>query len=349
MQNTKKETPIGQSPTLFKNVSQLIDTSRHKVMVTVNTELVMLYWQIGKMIKDEILQNKRANYGEEIMENLSAQLTKKYGKGWSWQQLFQCLRSAETFSESQILYAVRIKFSWTHLRAVMYLDDELKRDYYIEMAAHERWSSRQLKERIDSMMYERTALSKKPAELIKKELELLKSEGPATEELVFKDPYILDFLGLQDAYSEKDLESSIIIELQKFIAELGSDFAFVARQKRIIVDNEDYYIDLLFYHRRLRRLVVIDLKLGKFKAAYKGQMELYLRWLEKYEKREGEAEPLGLILCADKSAEHIELLMLEEKHIKVAQYLTALPSKEILKERLHQAVAIARQKELANQ
>jgi predicted nuclease of restriction endonuclease-like (RecB) superfamily len=210
------------------------------------------------------------------------------------------------------------------------------------MAAHERWSSRQLKERIDSMLYERTALSKKPAKLIEKELQVLKNEGPVTDTLVFKDPYFLDFLGLQDVYSEKDLESAIIIELQKFIIELGSDFAFMARQKRITIDEEDYYIDLLFYHRGLKRLVVIDLKLGRFKAAYKGQMELYLRWLEKYEMRQSEELPIGLILCADKSDEHVELLMLNEKRIKVARYLTALPSKEILLEKLHQAIEIAR-------
>src|SRR5688572_26495028 len=213
----------------------------------------------------------------------------------------------ETFTEEQIIYAVRRQLSWTHLRSIMYLNDELKRHFYLEMAAHERWSSRQLKERIDSMLYERTALSKKPSKLIEKELKVLKNEGPVTDILVFKDPYFLDFLGLQDVYSEKDLESAIIIELQKFIIELGSDFAFMARQKRITIDEEDYYIDLLFYHRGLKRLVVIDLKLGKFKAAYKGQMELYLRWLEKYEMKQGEELPIGLILCADKSDEHVEL------------------------------------------
>ena len=249
------------------------------------------------------------------------------------------------FFEKEIDYAVRRQLNWTHLRTLMYLDDELKRSFYLEMCAHERWSSRQLSERINSMLYERTALSKQPGNLIEKELQTLQKEGPVTDNLVFKDPYVLDFLGLHDAYSERDLETAILVELQGFIIELGSDFAFIARQKRITIDSEDYYIDLLFYHRGLRRLVAIDLKLGKFKAAYKGQMELYLRWLEKHEVREGEELPVGLILCADKSEEHVELLMLDEKRIKVAQYLTALPSKNILKERLQQAIQIAQNRE----
>lgn len=338
----KKISGSGATPDIFQHIHSLIDMARANVLVTVNTELVILYWKIGRAINDHILQNKRAGYGEEIMRKLSLQLTARYGKGWSRQQLLHCLRSAQTFLEDQILYAVRRQLSWTHVRSIMYMDDELKRRFYMDMAAHERWSSRVLKERIDSMLYERTALSKKPQKLIEKELQVLKNEGPVTDQLVFKDPYMLDFLGLTDVYSEKDLESAIIVELQKFIIELGSDFAFMARQKRITVDEEDYYIDLLFYHRGLRRLIVIDLKLGKFKAAYKGQMELYLRWLEKYEMREGEELPLGLILCADKSDEHVELLMLNEERIKVARYLTALPSKEILLERLHQAIEIAR-------
>ncbi len=298
---------------LLEHIRLLIDKARKNVFVTVNTELVMLYWNIGRSINENIFKNRRAGYGERIMTRLSQQLTERYGRGWSKQQLFNCLRSAETFREDQIIYAVRRQLSWTHLRSIMYMDDELKRRFYMEMTAHERWSSRQLKERIDPMLYERTALSKKPAKLIEKELQVLKDAGPVTDVLVFKDPYFLDFLGLQDVYSEKDLESAIIIELQKFIIELGSDFAFIARQKRITIDQEDYNIDLLFYHRGLKRLVAIDLKLGKFKAAYKGQMELYLRWLEKYEMRESEELPLGLILCADKSDEHVELLMLNEK------------------------------------
>jgi predicted nuclease of restriction endonuclease-like (RecB) superfamily len=192
------------------------------------------------------------------------------------------------------------------------------------------------------MLYERTAISKKPELTIQNDLDLLKNEQKLSPDLVFKDPYVLDFLGLKDTYSEKDLESAIIAELQRFISELGSDFAFLARQKRITIDTTDYYIDLLFYHRRLKCLVAIDLKIGDFEAAFKGQMELYLRYLEKYEQVEGENSPIGLILCSGKNEEHVELLQLDKSNIRVADYLTLLPSQEILKQKLHQAIENAK-------
>ena len=210
------------------------------------------------------------------------------------------------------------------------------------MCKLENWSSRQLKERIQSMLYERTAISKKPELTIQNDLELLQNEQKLSADLVFRDPYVLDFLGLSDAYSEKDLETSIIAELQRFIIELGSDFAFMARQKRITIDNREYYIDLLFYHRRLKCLIAIDLKIGEFEAAHKGQMELYLRYLEKHEQVEGENTPIGLILCTGKNEEHVELMQLHKSNIHVADYLTLLPSQKVLKQKLHQAIEIAK-------
>jgi predicted nuclease of restriction endonuclease-like (RecB) superfamily len=222
------------------------------------------------------------------------------------------------------------------------MEVSLKRDFYIEMCKLEKWSTRRLQERIQSMLYERTAISKKPEQTIKNDLELLNKEQKLSTDLVFKDPYVLDFLGLKDTYSEKDLESTIIAELQRFISEFGSDFAFLARQKRITIDTTDYYIDLLFYHRRLKCLVAIDLKIGNFEASYKGQMELYLRYLEKYEQVEGENLPIGLILCSGKNEEHVELLQLDKSNIRVADYLTVLPSQEVLKQKLHQAIENAR-------
>lgn len=222
------------------------------------------------------------------------------------------------------------------------MEDTLKRDFYIEMCQLEKWSTRTLQERIQSMLFERTAISKKPEQTIKNDLALLNKEQKLSADLVFKDPYVLDFLGLKDSYSEKDLESAIIAELQRFISELGSDFAFLARQKRITIDTTDYYIDLLFYHRRLKCLVAIDLKIGNFEASYKGQMELYLRYLEKYEQVEGENSPIGLILCSGKNEEHVELLQLDKSNIRVADYLTILPSQEVLKQKLHQAIELAR-------
>ncbi len=327
---------------LFGEIRSLIEQSRQQVAVAVNSAMSMLYWQIGKRINEEVLQNKRAEYGKEIVVTLSRHLEIEYGKGFSEKQLRHCLRFAETFPEEQIVSTLSRQLTWSHLKEVIYIEDSLKREFYIEMCKLEKWSVRTFRDRINSMLYERTAISRKPELTIKNDLDLLKNEQQLTPDLVFRDPYFLDFLGLSDKYSEKDLESAILAELQNFIIELGSDFAFLARQKRITIDNDDYYIDLLFYHRRLKCLVVIDLKLGKFEAAHKGQMELYLRWLEKYETVEGENAPIGLILCASKNEEHIELLQLNQSNIKVAEYLTELPDKKLLENKLHQAIQRAK-------
>jgi predicted nuclease of restriction endonuclease-like (RecB) superfamily len=240
------------------------------------------------------------------------------------------------------VHALRTQLSWTHIRLLISIEDELKRNFYIEMCKLENWSTRLLEERINSMLFERTAISRKPEETIKQDLKMLNENKHITPDLVFRDPYFLDFLGLKDTYSEKDLEAAIIYELQHFIVELGSDFAFLARQKRITIDSDDYFIDLLFYHRRLKCLVAIDLKLGKFEAAFKGQMELYLRWLEKYEMTQDENLPIGLILCASKNEEHIELLQLDKSNIKVAEYLTKLPDLKLLETKLHLAIENAK-------
>jgi predicted nuclease of restriction endonuclease-like (RecB) superfamily len=334
---------------LIQDLIAYIEQSRHQVAVAVNTAISDLYWHIGTRIKTEILGNQKAEYGKSIVKKLSQQLTQRYGKGWSEKHLFHCLRTAEIFPDYEIFSAVRRELSWTHIKTIIYIDDPLKRDFYIEMCKMEQWSSRQLQERIQSMLYERTAISKKPEQTISKDLASLKSEQKLTPDLVFRDPYFLDFLGLQDTYSEKDLESAIIAELQRFIIELGNDFAFMGRQKRITIDHRDYYIDLLFFHRRLKCLVAIDLKIGEFEAAYKGQMELYLRYLEKYEKAEGENSPIGLILCTGKNEEHIELMQLDKSNIRVADYYTVLPPEKVLKEKLHLAIELAKQKNISHE
>jgi len=333
---------------LLVDIKNLIEQSKQQIAVVVNSTMTMLYWQVGNRIKTDILQNKRAEYGQEIIKQLSANLTEQYGKGWSDKHLRHCLRFAETFPDFQIVSTLWRQLSWSHIKVIMYFENELQREFYIEMAKLERWSVRVLEERINTMLYERTAISKKPEETIKHDLELLKNEQKLTPDLVFRDPYFLGFLGLSDKYSEKDLETAIIVELQNFIIDFGCDFAFVDRQKRISVDNEDYYLDLLFYHRRLKCLVAIELKLGKFQAAHKGQMELYLRWLDKNMRIEGENTPIGLILCAGKSTEHIELLQLENSNIKVADYLTQLPEKQLFEQKLRTAVEIAKQRLEAN-
>ncbi len=332
------------SQVLYKDISRLIEEVKQKVANTVNTELSMLYWSIGKKIQIEILKLEKAEYGESTITNLSLQLTKTYGRGWSEKQLRHCLRSAETFRDEEKFYTLCRQLSWSHLRALMYINDPLKRDFYIELSIHEHWSFRQLRERIDSQLFERTAISRKPEETIAADLEVLRLNKELSPDLSFRDPYLLDFLGLGDKYSEKDLESAILAELQHFILELGHDFAFMERQKRITIDHEDYYIDLLFYHRSLRCLVVIELKLGDFKAAYKGQMELYLRYLEKYEMREGENLPVGLLLCSGKNEEHIELLQLNQGNIRVAEYITRTMPKDELMAKLHSSIELARKK-----
>ena len=345
--NTKTNDNIKETNSwepVVADIKTLVEQSRQNVALAINAEITLLYWRVGKRINDEVLQNKRAEYGKQIVQSLSAQLTQDYGKGWGDKHLRHCMQFAAVFPEIQIVYTLQRQLSWTHLKTIIYMDSPLKREFYIEICKLEKWSSRQLQERIQSLLYERTAISKKPELTIQNDLELLKNEQKLSPDLVFRDPYFLDFLGLSDMYSEKDLESSIIAELQKFIIELGGDFAFMARQKRITIDNRDYYIDLLFYHRRLKCLVAIDLKIGEFEAGYKGQMELYLRYLEKYEKVEGENTPIGLILCAGKNEEHIELMRLDQSNIKVADYLTALPSQKILQEKLHKAVEIAKAK-----
>jgi predicted nuclease of restriction endonuclease-like (RecB) superfamily len=235
------------------------------------------------------------------------------------------------------------QLGWSHFVEIIPIKDQLKRDFYAEMCRVERWSVRKLRDKIGGMLFERTALSRKPEKLAAMELAKLREDDKLSPELIFRDPYFLDFLGLKDGYSEKDLEASILREMERFIIELGAGFSFVARQKRIIIDGDDFYLDLLFYHRKLRRLVAIDLKLEKFKAADKGQMELYLRWLEKHEMEPGEETPLGLILCEHAGVEQVELLQLDESGIRVASYMTDLPPKAILQKKLKAAAELARE------
>ena len=326
------------------DIKKLIEQSKQNVALAVNAEITLLYWNVGKRINDEVLNNQRAEYGKQVIASLSVQLTEDYGQGWSKRQLHNCMRFAEIFPDATIVNALRTQLTWTHIRMIIPMEDQLKRDFYIMMCKLEKWSSRQFQERIQSMLYERTAISKKPEQTILNDLDLLKNEHKISPDLVFRDPYFLDFLGLKDTYSEKDLESAIVAELQRFIVEMGSDFAFLARQKRITIDNRDYKMDLLFYHRRLKCLVVIDLKLGEFEAGYKGQMELYLRYLAKHEQVEGENTPIGLILCTGKNEEHVELMELDKSNIRVSDYLTLLPPRKLLQEKLHKAVEIAQQR-----
>ena len=336
--------PAAPAAPLLADLRDLILTAREAVARTVNAGLTLLYWEIGTRIRRDILQEKRAEYGEKIVHALSAKLEAEFGRGFGERNLARMVKFAEAFPDPNILTALRTKLGWTHFRRIIYLDDPFQRDFYAEMCRMENWSTRTLEQKIRSMLYERTAISKKPDKLIKQELAALRSEDKLTPDLVFRDPYILDFLGLKDTYAEKDVEAAILREVESFILELGIGFAFLERQKRMQIDAKDYYLDLLFYHRKLKRLVAIELKLGDFEAADKGQMELYLGWLKRHAVEPGEEAPLGMILCAGKSDEHVELLELASSGIHVATYWTQLLPKKQLERKLHQAVVRARQR-----
>ena len=327
---------------LLNELRDLIRSTRSGVAQAVNSALVLLYWQVGNHIRTETLKSERAAYGEQIVVTLSIQLAAEFGNGYSRPNLFRMIRFAELFADREIVSTLSRQLSWSHFVEILQLKDPLQRDFYAEMCRIERWSVRTLRAKIGGMLFERTALSKKPEILVKRELANLRQEDTLSPDLVFRDPYFLDFLGLKDAYSEKDLETAILREMEQFILELGAGFSFVARQKRIVVDGEDFYLDLLFYHRKLRRLVAVDLKLERFKAADKGQMELYLRWLEKHDMEPGEEAPIGLILCADKGDEQIELLQLDKSGIRIASYLTDLPPRQLLQRKLHDTMVAVR-------
>ena len=329
---------------LIEDLRQIIEKTRQSIATTINANLTILYWHVGNRIRREILEEERAEYGKKIIANVSKQLASDYGNGFNEKNLRRMMQFAEVFPDEQIVVSLIRQLSWTHFIALIPLKEETKRDFYAEMCRIERWNVKTLRNKIDSMLYERTALSRKPELVTQAELENLRKEDLLTPNLVFKDPYFLEFLNLNDRYLEKDLEDAIMRELEQFLLELGGGFSFLARQKRITIDDEDFHIDLLFFHRDLKRLVAIELKLCDFKPGYKGQMELYLRWLDKYERRPGEEAPLGLILCAGKKQERIELLELDRSGIHVAEYLTELPSKKVLQEKLHKAIEHARQR-----
>jgi predicted nuclease of restriction endonuclease-like (RecB) superfamily len=338
----KPVAPQTAAPQLLGDIRQLIETSRANLAATVNSALTLLYWHIGQRIRSEVLQGERATYGGKVVAALARQLEADYGRGFAEKNLRRMVQFAEQYPDEQIVVSLIRHLSWTHVLVLLPLKEPLARDFYAQMCGLERWSVRTLRERVDSMLFERTALSRQPAELIATELDTLRQTGQLTSALVLKDPYVLDFLGLQDRYLEKGLEDAILRELENFLLELGAGFTFVSRQKRIQLDSDDFYIDLLLYNRRLKRLVAIELKLGEFKAEYKGQMELYLRWLAKHEQEPGEAPPLGIILCSGKKQEQIELLELDASGIHVAEYLTTLPPREVLQAKLHEAIARSR-------
>ena len=318
---------------LFNDIAQIIVKGKKQVAVQVNSVLTITYWHIGKKINEHILKNKRAEYGKQVVASLSRQLVERFGRSFTERNLRRMMQFAEQFQDYRIVSSLMSQLSWTHFLQLIPITNEEKRMFYATKIAEERLSVRQTRKQIERKVYERN--------------EIAKVQTQSDDEIIqntFKNPYFLDFLGLKDGYLEKDLESAIIKELEKFILELGAGFSFIERQKRMIIDGEDFYLDLLFFHRKLKRLIAIELKLGKFKAGDKGQMELYLKWLDKQEKQDDENNPIGLILCAESSKEQVELLELHKDGIMLAEYWAELPPKEKLEKILHSLLIEAKER-----
>jgi len=318
---------------LVNELTELIEASKKQVTAQINSTLTILFWQVGSSINKYILQNERADYGKQIVVTVSRQLTERYGRNYEEKNLRRMIQFAKSYSNYEKVTLLSKHLSWSHFLALIPLKNDAAKDFYAKLVYDNRLGVRGLRNQISRKVFERTKNS---------DLGLIESDKIGKG--IFKDPYFLDFLELKEGYLENDLEAAILKELELFILELGNGFSFIERQKRMIIDGEDFYLDLLFYHRKLKRLVAIELKIEKFKPKHKGQMELYLKWLDKYERQEGEKPPIGLILCALASKEQIELLEMHKDGIMVAEYWTDLPPKEILEAKLHEAMSIARER-----
>ena len=330
----KNNFPSSQANDLLSDVKALIEQGRSQAIAAVNSALTVTYWQVGKRINEEVLHGERAGYGKRIIPSLAQELIVHYGKSFEARNLRRMMQFAEVYPDFKIVSPLVSQLSWTHFTILMPLQSHEARMFYAQHTIESKWSKRELQRQIERKAFERS-------EIANTKLTLAEANHLNDN---FKDPYFLDFLGLKEGYLENELENALLKELELFILELGKGFAFVERQKRMIIDGEDFYLDLLFFHRKLKRLVAIDLKIDRFKAGFKGQMELYLNWLNKYERQEGEEAPIGLILCAEAGTEQVELLNMQKDNIMVAEYWTNLPPKEVLEEKLHNALIEVRER-----
>lgn len=322
------------STELLRELRGLIEQGRRQAVAAVNSALTLTYWHVGRRINQEVLQGERAAYGQQTVASLAENLTASYGKGFEVKNLHRMMKFAGLFPDFEIVAPLVRQLSWSHFLMLIPLKSDEARSFYVRTASESSWSKRELRQQIERKAFER-------AEIADTKLTITEAEHLSGS---FKDPYFLDFLGLTEGYLENDLENALLKELELFILELGKGFAFVERQKRMIIDGEDFYLDLLFYHRKLKRLVAVELKIGRFKAGHKGQMELYLNWLNQHERQEGEEPPIGLILCAESGAEQVELLNMQKDNIMVAEYWTNLPPKKLLEEKLHTALIEVRER-----
>jgi predicted nuclease of restriction endonuclease-like (RecB) superfamily len=341
VQASKASAP-SDAAALLADLRGLIESARQRIATVAYSTQTLLCWHLGRRLLHETLQGGRAAYGKQILVTVSRELTAEYGRGFSHAEIARMVQFSQLFPDEAIVVTLSQQLSWSHFHALLPIRDTLARDFYAEMCRIERWDVRTLRLKIGGMLFQRTALSKKPQVVISAEIGKLR-DGQMSPDTVFRDPYLLDLLGLKGAYSERDLESAILREIEGVLLELGSGFAFVARQKRMSIGKDDFHLDLLFFHRHLRRLIAVELKLESFQPAHVGQMELYLRWLDKCERAPGEEAPIGLILCASADAEQVELLELDAKSIRVSEYLTELPPLPLLRARLHQAIEHARE------
>lgn len=327
---------------LYEGVTDIIDNARTQVSVYVNAHASMTFWSVGKYIIDDMEYRTYSAYGQKILATLSQRLMARYGKGYTYSALTRMLKVARMYNDKEMFAKLSQTLTWSHFIELITIKDDTKRLFYQQMGIAEHWSVTQLRAKQDEMAFERSLIAAKPEDEIVK---TLKEINPVHMEpdAVLRNSYVLDFLGLSGYYSEEELEDAIARQLENFILELGQGFAFLERQKRFTIDGTDYKLDLLFYHRKLKSLVAIDLKLGKFKPQYKGQMELYLKYLERYDMQPDENPPIGLLLCSEGNTEHIELMMLNEDRIKVAQYLTCLPDKQWFVDKLNRSILIAKE------
>ena len=330
------------SDNLYQGVSEIIDNAQQRVAVYVNAQSSMTFWNVGKYIIDDMDYQTYSAYGQKILATLSQRLMARYGKGYTYSALTRMMKVARIYGNREMFAMLSQTLTWSHFLELITIEDGTKRLFYQQMGIAEHWSVKQLRDKQDEMAYERSLIAAKPDDKIAKTLERICPQHMEPD-VVLKSSYVLDFLGLSGYYSEEELEAAISKQLENFILELGQGFAFLERQKRFTIDGTDYYLDLLFYHRKLKCLVAIDLKLGKFKPQYKGQMELYLKYIQKYDMQSGENLPIGLLLCSEGNTEHIELLMLDEDNIKVGQYTTYLPDKQWFIDKLNRSILIAKE------
>jgi predicted nuclease of restriction endonuclease-like (RecB) superfamily len=318
---------------LFRRVTEIIENRKFRAAAAANSEMTLMFWEVGQVINSVTLDHKRAAYGKKILTELASKLTEIYGKSFSERNLYRMISFSECFDDVQILTPLASKLSWTHFTELLPVKSQEARLFYANDAAARGYGTKELRRQISRKAYER------------REIAAVEFPKEFTRPFnVFKDPYLLDMFGLQDNYLEADLEKAILTDIQAFILEFGHGFSFVEKQKRMIIDGEDVILDLLFYNRILRRLVAVELKIGRFKAAHKGQMELYLNWLDKYERQEGEEAPIGIILCATANREKIELLKMDKADIAVAEYWTELPPKAVFEQKVKEIMEEAQER-----